>query len=167
MFTLEPPNGLMGVGLCIRVPVIQIYCYRSGRQADCFAMSRGLSPPLKTVKDYILACFESILQQQTNTLDTSCACRIELMGIYNVSSILHGNRGYKVAVFARNCVQLQHLETIIFAAIHYQKINWFFLAGLRNTSFVGNWSCLTFTCAHSRLELFCLKSCSWDDKRST
>ena len=45
--------------------MIQIYCYLSGRQADCRAVSGGLSPftRLKSVKDYILACFESILQQ--------------------------------------------------------------------------------------------------------
>lgn len=75
-----------GVGLCVWVCLIQIYCYLSGRQADFFAVSRGLNPSLKTVKDYILACFESILQQQTNTLDTRSACRIELMGIQSESA---------------------------------------------------------------------------------
>lgn len=102
MFTREPLNGLMFVRLCVWVCLIQIYCYLSGRQADCFAVSGGLNPSLKTVKDYILACFESILQQQTNTPDTSSACRIELMGTYKVKYSLQGNGGYNIAVFARN-----------------------------------------------------------------
>lgn len=65
-----------GVCPCVWVCLIQIYCYLSGRQADFFAVSRGLNPSLKTVKDYILACFESILQQQTNTPDTRMQNRI-------------------------------------------------------------------------------------------
>lgn len=91
-----------GVCPCVWVCLIQIYCYLSGRQADFFAVSRGLNPSLKTVKDYILACFESILQQQTNTPDTRSACRIELMGTYKVKYILLSNREYNKAVFARN-----------------------------------------------------------------
>lgn len=83
--------------------MIQIYFYLSGRQTDCLAVSRGLSPSLKSVEDYILACFESILQQQTNTPDTGCEYKIELMVTDKPKPMLRTNSECdSAAVPARN-----------------------------------------------------------------
>lgn len=82
--------------------MIQIYFYLSGRQTDCLAVSRGLSPSLKSVEDYILACFESILQQQTNTPDTDCEYKIELMVTYKLKPIRTNRECDSAAIPARN-----------------------------------------------------------------